>query len=149
MTLCARVGPFSSEDADSLIAALPAYITLLSDVSEEYARVDGYYVLIPTLASRAAGIRKLEELDKAGVKDTWLFRAGELENAISLGLFRREAGARRRAQNVAKKGFTTEVKERTSVQQRRWLYLKSHDGGELRASLPLTGDVSVEPQACP
>ena len=147
--LCARVGPLKPEDADMLIGRLPTHIFLLSDVSEEYAQVDGYYVLIPALPSRAAGIETLKKLENAGVKDIWLFRAGELNNAISLGLFRHEESARRHADRVAKKGFTTEVRERTSTKERRWLELKNLQGGELGAGLLLPEGVTATRQPCP
>lgn len=147
--VCSRVGPFGSKDADQLIKGLPSSISLLSDVSEEHGRVVGYYVLIPALPSRAAAIRTMQKLADAGVSDTWLFRSGQLRNTISLGMFSREPGAQRRAKNVADKGFTTEVKERTWMRERRWLLLKSTDGGDLRFSLTLPETIEVEQQVCP
>jgi hypothetical protein len=147
--VCARVGPFEPDDADKLTSGLPATVTLLSDVTEEYASVDRYYVLIPPLPSRAEGYQKLKELADAGITDTWLFPSGEYRNAISLGFFSREAGAKRHAANVAGKGFNTEVKEKTSVRQRRWLLLMSNDGRDLGPSLSLPAGVAAEQQACP
>ncbi len=148
-TVCARVGPFEPDDADKLISGLPANVTLLSDVTEEYASVDRYYVLIPPLPSRAEGYQKLKELADAGITDTWLFPSGEYRNAISLGFFSREAGAKRHAANVAGKGFNTEVKEKTSVRQRRWLLLMSNDGRDFGPGLSLPAGVAAEQQACP
>ena len=148
-TVCARVGPFEPDDADKLTSGLPATVTLLSDVTEEYASVDRYYVLIPPLPSRAEGYQKLKELADAGITDTWLFPSGEYRNAISLGFFSREAGAKRHAANVAGKGFNTEVKEKTSVRQRRWLLLMSNDGRDLGPGLSLPAGVAAEQQACP
>ena len=111
--VCARVGPFLPGDADELIPRLPPNITLLSDVAEEYTSVERYYVIIPPLPSGAEGQKKMKELADAGVSDTWLFRTGEYRNGISLGFFSRKGGAQRRAANVAKKGFNTEIKEQT------------------------------------
>ncbi len=148
-TVCARVGPFEPDDADKLVSGLPANVTLLSDVTEEYASVDRYYVLIPPLPSRAEGYQKLKELADAGITDTWLFPSGEYRNAISLGFFSREAGAKRHAANVAGKGFNTEVREKTSVRQRRWLLLMSNDARDLGPSLSLPASVAAERQACP
>lgn len=146
---CARVGPFDAEGADKLIASLPATTTLLSEVTEEYASVDRYYVLIPPLTSRAAGYQKLKELADAGITDTWLFPSGEYRNAISLGFFSREAGAKRHAANIAKKGFATEIKEKTSVRERRWLLLKTDGDGDPVATLVFTPGITAERQACP
>ena len=147
--LCTRVGPFDPEDADRLISKLPVSITLLSDFTEEYSSVDRYYVLIPPLPSRAAGRQKLKELANAGVTDTWLFPSGEYRNAISLGFFSREGGARRHAANMAKKGFAAEVREKTSVRERRWLFLKDTNGGAPGSGMLLPEGVIVEQKPCP
>jgi len=147
--LCARAGPFEPDDADRLIAGLPGHIELLSDVSEEYTRVDRYYVLIPALPSRAEGRNKLRELADAGFTDTWLFPSGEYRNAISMGYFSREARARRHAADIVKKGFETEVREKASLRQRRWLLLKRADADGKDFELPLPKGAGIEPQACP
>ena len=146
---CARVGPFPPGDADQLISSLPPNIVLLSDVAEEYTSVERYYVIIPPLPSSAAGQKKMQELADAGVTDTWLFRTGENRNGISLGFFSRKGGAQQRAENVAKKGFDTEIKEQGSVHQRRWLLLKNLDGEDLGQSLPLPAGTRAEIQSCP
>ncbi len=146
---CARVGPLPPAQADALIAGLPPNLSLVSDVVEEFTHVERYYVIIPPLASVAEGQKMMQQLADAGVSDTWLFRSGEYRNGISLGFFSREDGARRRAAAVAKKGFTTEVKEQTSVREGRRLLLKNEDGGDLGRSLPLADGVAVEPLPCP
>ena len=146
---CLRIGPLTADDADALINRLPGHLALISDVSEEYAQVNGYYVLIPVLASRAAGLKKLQELADAGFEDTWLFRSGALRNAISLGLFRREASARRHAERVESKGFTTEVKENTSLRERRWLLVRDERESVAPTNLPLPEGVTAERQGCP
>lgn len=147
--LCYRVGPFDPEGADKLIFELPVSMTLLSDLSEEYSSVDRYYVLIPPLPSRAAGRQTLKELAEAGVTDTWLFPSGEYRNAISLGFFSREGGAKRHAANMVKKGFPAEVREKTSTRERRWLFLKDIERGSPGWSLPLPEGVAAEQKACP
>ncbi len=149
LAVCTRVGPLEAEDAESLVAKLPTHITLLSDVAGEYTDVTGYYVLIPPLTSRAEGVRKLRELRAAGVDDVWLFRSGEFNNAISLGLFSREQTARRHAANVAKKGFAAEIRNRTSIRERRWLELSYTDDVDLAVAVPLPDGATVVPMPCP
>ena len=144
---CYRVGPLKTEDADKLIAGLPDTIELLSDNTEPARTLIGYYVLIPPLGSIAEGNKKLEELKEAGIIDTWLFRRGEYQFAISLGLFSREPSAKRHAANVGKKGFDAEVRERTALRDRRWLQLEVGDGGDLDLVLP--EGVAAESQPCP
>jgi hypothetical protein len=148
-TACARVGPLPPGDADQLVSSLPPNMVLLSDVAEEYTSVERYYVIIPPMPSSAAGQTKMQELADAGVTDTWLFRTGEYRNGISLGFFSRKGGAQKRAENVAKKGFNTEIKEQGSVRERRWLLLKYRDGDDPGQSLPLPAGVRAEVQSCP
>lgn len=146
---CARVGPFTAHEADTLIAYLPEHLTLYSDIVEEYTMADSYYVMIAALPSREEGNRKIQELADAGVKDTWLFRSGEYRNAISLGLFTREASANRHAENIRKKGFPNQVIPRGVRKEGRWLYLRNRDGGDIGLSLPLPDGASAERLVCP
>lgn len=146
---CARVGPLKPEQADDLIRALPAHLQLLADTSSEERVATGYYVLVPPLPGRAEGIAKLNELREAGFKDVWLFRGGEFRNAISLGLYSNAAGAQRHARDVAGKGFDVEVRDRTSVSERRWLVLQYFGEGDLTGSLPLPESAGVEARPCP
>lgn len=146
---CARVGPLVPSDADALLKRLPRQLTLISDTSEEVAVVDGYYVLIPALPDRAAGRAMLAKLSAAGFDDTWLFRRGELRNAISLGMFRRGGSAQRHADRVSNEGFNAVVQARTSPAERRWLQFKDDAGGELQGTLDLPSDVELTPLACP
>ena len=147
VAVCYRVGPLKAEDADKLIAGLSDKIELLSDDTEPTQALIGYYVLIPPLGSIAEGNKKLEELKEAGIADTWLFRRGEYQFAISLGLFSRQSSAERHAANVGKKGFDVEVRQRTALRDRRWLQLKNSDGSELDLELP--EGTATESQPCP
>lgn len=147
--VCARIGPLTGKQADELVANLPVYVKLLSDMTEETPKVDGYYVMIPAFPSASAGRKTLEALGAAGITDTWLFRGGPYRNAISLGLFRRQGSAARHAESVTKKGFKPEVLEKTSLREMRWLALKNVDGGDLALTLPLPEGAEVKPQDCP
>ncbi len=147
--VCFRAGPFAPQEAEDLAREMPPEVDVLSDSPEEYPEVTGYYVLIPPLASRTEGIRKLDQLRAAGIKDVWLFRSGELNNAISLGLFSREPTARRHARSVGEKGFATEVKARTSVRTRHWLVLQADQEPDLHRAIALPDGAALEPQPCP
>lgn len=146
---CARVGPLSAAAADALIARLPVFITLLSEATEEVDEVDSYYVMIPPLPSRAAGLETLAALEAAGITDTWLFRRGSRRNAISLGLFSRRPTAERHLRDVTAKGFDARLIERTKRREVRQLLVKNVDGGDVALSLPLLEGVTADPQPCP
>ena len=146
---CARVGPLTPEAASALTARMPVFVQLLSEVTEEVDEVDSYYVMIPPLPSRSAGLETLAALEAAGITDTWLFRRGPRRNAISLGVFRQRRIAERRLRNVAAKGFEARLVERTRRREVRQLLVKNLDGGDVALSLPLPDGVTAVPQPCP
>lgn len=147
---CVRVGPFKPDDADKLLSRLPPDLELVSDTSEEVAEVDGYYVLIPPLDSRAAGIQKVEELRGAGIKDIYLFRGGALRNAVSLGLYSNKSGAQTHADRLSERGVeSVEVRERRTARERRWLQFRNAEGGDPEGIFPLPAGIRVIPQPCP
>jgi hypothetical protein len=146
---CALIGPMTSEAADALIRQLPAFLELLSDVTVEAREVDGYYVMIPPLPSRAAGLAMLDRLAAEGITDTWLFRGGVYRNAISLGLYSRKNGAERHLRRVNQTGFEAVLVEKESRQERRQLLVMNVDGGDVALSLPLPEGVEAEQRPCP
>lgn len=148
-TRCLRVGPLTDDQAERLLKHLPDRAALLSDTSEEHSVVDGYYVMIPPLPSREAGLAKLKALSDAGIRDTWLFPSGPNRNAISLGMFRRESSARRHAENIAAKGFEAQVSSRESPVERRWLLLQMDPGSGLADFGPLPDGVDATDRDCP
>jgi hypothetical protein len=147
---CVRIGALSVDAAQDLRARIASPARVVDEERREVPIVDGYYVLIPPLPSRQAGNTKLEELSAAGVKDTWLFRSGELRNAISLGYFKRQASALRHAETVRELGFDAEVREKPVQAERLWLlvsYPATLDAEDVTAVAP-DGSV-VEPADCP
>ena len=114
----------------------------------------GYWVLIPPQASRQAARRKVKELLDAGIEDVWRFTQGDLANAISLGLFSRQAPAERHRQEISRKGFTTEVRPRYVDETFYWLDFRVTDDRELSSELKgeLARDYSgakVSSRECP
>ena len=147
---CVRVGPLTVDEAQALRTGLAAVANVVAEERREIPVVDGYYVLIPPLASRQAGSETLDRLSAAGVKDTWLFRSGELRNAISLGYFKREASAVRHAETIRDLGFEVEVREKPVQVERLWLLIArspESDAAAVTDQAP-TGAAS-EPVDCP
>lgn len=107
---CGRLGPIPE------IAAAEAAKDRLNNVGlrpviQEVVepKNKGFWVLIPPLTGRAEGNRMVAQLQAEGVKDMWLFRRGELNNAISLGLYNRRTNAEARAKQLKALGFQVEV----------------------------------------
>ena len=146
---CAEVGPLAPNDADRLVSNLPEGVRVVSQTTRQDRVPTAYYVLVPPLADRDAGIEKLRELRDAGFADSWLFRGGEYRNAISLGLFSNRSGAEKHADNVRNKGFDADVRDKLSPVERRWLVLRLEGGDVMRAELPLPEGAKRSSQPCP
>lgn len=146
---CFKLGPLDEGGAERLRGDLPAGFELLADEVADYPHIDGYYVMIPPLPSREAGLEKLEQLTAAGITDTWLFRRGPFRNGISLGLFSREARAERHASNIELKGFTVAVQRKTSTRQGHWLSLRRPALETPETEIALPDGVTAAPEPCP
>jgi hypothetical protein len=82
-------------------------------VKEKSERTEiGYWVVIPSLGTSEKVQEKIQELADAGIKDIWVFQAGELKNSISLGMFSQKENASNYSQVAASKGFNTELRPR-------------------------------------
>ena len=147
--VCKRLGPLDDEQANDLIANLAVGSTVLNDATETYRQADSYYVMIPPLPSRAEGRAMLQRLNDAGISDTWLFRSGENQNAISLGLFSRKSGADRHAANVTGRGFTAEVRERWRELSGRFLVIGTNGAGLAEGGVDLPNAASSVAVDCP
>lgn len=122
--VCRRLGPLDDATAVALLQSLPQSVTVISDGVEDYDRDGGYFVMIPPLPTRTDALAMLRRLTAAGLDDTWLFRTGDYVNGISLGLFSREATARRHADDIAARGFPTEIRRRQVTEAGRFIRLR-------------------------
>lgn len=78
------------------------------DISTSPQMIDppsAWWVRVPPAASRQAAERKVAELRGLGITDLFIVRdPGPNQNAISLGLFRTESGARQHLANLERRG---------------------------------------------
>ena len=88
---------------------LPDSVSLLSTSSTELSFIAGYKVIVPAQESREAAIKVVEQLAAGGITDVWRFRKGKMVNAISLGIFSKEATASEVATKASALGITADV----------------------------------------
>lgn len=79
-----------------------------------------YWVYMAPLASRAASLRQLREL-QARKLDGFLITQGELENGISLGIFQNEALAQGMLERMRSAGYSSQIKQVARKQSIYWL----------------------------
>ncbi len=119
---CFHIGPFPDVDlvarAETRLNELPL---TYSRRAEETRSVTGYQVYLPPLPSRKAAERKRQELTRLGFKDHALIQEGDMQNAISLGLFTVEANAASRVRELAAKKIQARIQPFQQTRTRFWL----------------------------
>lgn len=127
-TQCHRFGPYASP-----AALRRAYARVLPQVlragSREVATgtASGWRVFMPPLASRAEAQATVDRLTAAGIDDLMLVPDGAEANAIALGRYSSEAGARRRQAALAESGFAAQVAP-LGVDTQGWIHVGAGSG---------------------
>lgn len=151
---CLEWAPFSSEEATRARAAIEPLSLGDRLLAAQVAVPAGWWVYVPPQKSREAAERKVVELARLGVSDTFLVQErGEWENAVSLGIFRSEEGAQRFVESLRQRGVRSAVAGARQQQVRLTaLYVRNPTETEsqrlleLRGSFPGTG---VRTARCP
>lgn len=151
---CRRIGVLPDRAAAlKLVAALDKVASATRiEADPERERV-GFWVLIPPRSTRESAERTLQQVRQSGIQDVWLFRSGELENAISLGLYARMENAEKRRDAIANRGFRAEIRPRYSDRERQWVRVRLNDPDfDLRPLASgvdgVPGNVAISTEAC-
>ena len=125
--ICVATGEFrdmgAAERARRWLASMGAVSVRVTRGSRETVR--DYRVYLPPFESRSGAREKLRELSGKGVRDVAVILSGALKNAVSLGVYAREANASRRVARLEALGYapvvepnTTAVEEHATVEAR-------------------------------
>jgi hypothetical protein len=99
-----------------------------SSIQETHGKIEiGFWVVIPPLESSAAAQDMIVQLADAGITDVWHFRSGELNNAISLGMFFQQDNAEKLRREIEQKGFNAELRSRFLNKRRYSIHIKIRD----------------------
>jgi hypothetical protein len=108
--VCVRLGPFAdAASRQTARTALRALGVEAQPVGTPAPARGGWKVFLPPQPSREAAQALVDRLRAAGVEDVGVLTAGKDANAIALGLFSSEAGARRRLQALAALGVSAQL----------------------------------------
>lgn len=109
MQMCVLSGPFASEararELGDRIGALGVEVDFLTETTEEPGSI---MVYTGPFASAQQAQRELRVLQSSGV-DSFVVADGELEDAISLGVFRTRENARTQQDRIEQLGYQTQV----------------------------------------
>ncbi len=119
---CATIGPLkSATTVRRLRDRLTAYTSRIRERQTE-ARVErGYWVYLPVAESRDAAIEYASQLASMGINDYFVVTSGEMQNAVSLGLFNNLPNAEKRQQQLQALGFNPRLGARREYESRYWL----------------------------
>jgi hypothetical protein len=151
---CLEWAPFSAEEAERARGALESLALGPRLQAAPVSVPAGWWVYIPPQKSRELAERKLAELTKLGVSETYLVQErGEWENAVSLGIFRSEEGAQRFLEALKERGVRSAVVGARQQQVRLTaLYIRNPLEAETRRVLelrPSFAGTSVRGGRCP
>lgn len=119
--LCVDIGPFPvAKNADAIEAWLASRATALQRVVQVVRKRQFFWVYLePKNAQEARA--NVADLERKGVRDFLLVQRGDLQNAISLGLFSTQDAVNRRLSEMNRQGFQPVVVPRIEVMDLEWL----------------------------
>jgi hypothetical protein len=122
VTDCYQMGPFSTRSAATELLGLIKPHAREAAIGVKPSDVaDGWWVLIPKAESMEAAKAKRQMLQEKGVRDFWLFNKGELQGAISLGLFQSRDKAETAQKQFMEKNIISEVVPRSVRAEAYWI----------------------------
>ena len=128
-TRCLAIGPFATpQDLRTARGALAGPGVRTRSRQEQTTETRAWWVYLPAPGTRAQALALARRLDAAHVGDYFVMSSGDQSNAISLGLFKDPANARKRRDEVTAAGFAAQVQERTEQVPEYWLDLVVADG---------------------
>jgi SPOR domain len=119
---CYTLGPF-----EEIVAAESLLIRIQNAGFEASRRTiteqqpARYWVYLPSVESQSGASKIARELASKGIKDYYVVTENKNKNAISLGLFNKHTGARRRYQKIQALGYQPEMEVRFRDKTIYWL----------------------------
>lgn len=125
-TYCVEIGPFASEPMlEQFVTAQAGSRQMRADIRSAPGDVQ-YRVYLPVQDSRETASARLVALREAISErqlgyDSFVISSGELENAISLGLFSEQANALDVEARLATLGYDVQIREEAKPREELWL----------------------------
>ena len=159
---CISVGPFGADTSLEKIQKRLEDAGFTSNARSQAGEVFvGYWVSLPSVATRAEAELALARLHAAGVSDAYVMPEATALNGstdgsghvLSLGLFSEQVRAEARRDAIAKLGFQPQIQNRTHGGEVHWLDVTLQEPGQLVDPSLLQPDsggiVRLETAACP
>ncbi|MEO9091123.1 MAG: SPOR domain-containing protein [Rhodanobacter sp.] len=129
---CMTLGPFDTpQGLRDARQALGSRVERMRSRQEQTIQPTGWWVHLPAAATRAQALEQATQLGAKNVGDYFVVGSGDQANTVSLGLFRDQANARKRVNEVIDAGFPARMSERSESVPQYWLDLMVADGSRL------------------
>ena len=129
---CTTLGPFSTPQAlRDARQALASRVARLRSRQEQTSQPGAWWVHLPAAATRAQALEQARQLGARNIDDYFVVGSGDQANTVSLGLFRDQANARKRVNEVVAAGFPARMSERSENVPEYWLDLMVAGGSHL------------------
>jgi hypothetical protein len=127
------LGPFEhEEEARGMLAKVRSLDAEAELRKLAGTRVDSYWLLYPKAENIFAARANRQMLQEKGVRDVWLLSGGELDGALSLGLFPQREQAAQLQERLRTQGIETQIQPRRVGGETYWLKLdKGVDSSQL------------------
>ena len=123
--MCFSYGPFpDSKQAGELMTWFEQHQVSAQQRLETERENQLFWIYLKPLGSRSSAMQTIEELKSKGIRDYRLIETGDLQNAISLGLFSTQASVNRRLNELKNKGYQPVVIPYRDAQAIYWLDVK-------------------------
>ncbi|MGH8110947.1 MAG: hypothetical protein ACREPL_03250 [Rhodanobacteraceae bacterium] len=119
---CSSLGPFTSVAAmQATMQALSVRVSRTRDREEPVSRSRGYWVYLPAATSHEAALDETRALAAKGAHDYYIVSSGDMQNAISLGMYDSAANAATRVAGIQKLGFSPQVRQQFDTEPAYWV----------------------------
>jgi hypothetical protein len=148
---CTSIGPFPTQaDMRGALNALTPLVARIQYREAHSTETRGYWVYMPAQPSREKALALARQLSEKGVRDYYVVTAGDQPNTISLGLFRDQANADKRRDEMARLGFAADVVARTEELPVYWIdFAEERDHPvDWRARVPAQPDLRQQSVRC-
>jgi hypothetical protein len=119
---CYSLGPIAKDED---VTQLRAWIVAAGGTAQirlgERRELALYWVYLPPFSTRAEAVHFVQEMDRSGIKDIFVIPRGDMANAVSLGVYARNASLERRLRQLKAKGYDASVLPRYRVEAASWI----------------------------
>jgi hypothetical protein len=127
--ICYALGPFDglpqAQNISEKLKDLGAYTTERAVTTESPI---GYWVYLPSFDSWKTAKDEVVKLEGKGFKDMFIVGRGQMKNAVSLGLFKNEDGAKERVSQLKNIGEKPKIQTQYKQQDLYWIDIDVEPG---------------------